>query len=313
MEQAGRDAASDLIKRIADPVLELLLSGYDPSAEDTKARAAAACDDDKWERMVEFTERGLEIRQVSLDQSTLVALAGGQLAFGNVRLGRCLVAVPSIQSLLSSTLLGSVSEPVRVTVESVDIDQLPFPDVALPSEVEKILAKFQALGKQAQNQADAASAGDTPLAAASKHAKKSRKSSFTEQSVVSVQEQQEAVKSEHMRVASEYGPISRLIDGVEIEVRARARARVPRARFLLTAVFPRARADRRAALAHDRSDASKRGGDGDEATRAATRGGRRACAAPTQREHGRQQRGRAEVVRESDSVQQLIRPRGCRE
>merc|ERR550514_2092727 len=97
MEQAGRDAASDLIKRVADPVLELLLNRYDPSAEDSKARTAAAGDDDKWERMVEFTPRGLEIRQVSLDQSTLVALAGGQLAFGNVRLGRCLVEVPSIQ------------------------------------------------------------------------------------------------------------------------------------------------------------------------------------------------------------------------
>ena len=249
MEQAGRDAASDLIKRIADPVLELLLSGYDPSAEDTKARAAAASDDDKWERMVEFTERGLEIRQVSLDQSTLVALAGGQLAFGNVRLGRCLVAVPSIQSLLSSTLLGSVSEPVRVTVESVDIDQLPFPDVALPSEVEKILAKFQALGKAAQTHADAASARDAPLAASSDaRTDKARKASYTEQSVVSVREQQEAAKSEHMRVATEYGPIARLIDGVEIEVRGRARP--PRPKFAF-----RTSASDRAALAHARRSA----------------------------------------------------------
>ena len=40
------DAASDLIKRVADPVLELLLNGYDPSAEDS-ARTAAAGNDDK--------------------------------------------------------------------------------------------------------------------------------------------------------------------------------------------------------------------------------------------------------------------------
>ena len=42
---------------------------------------------------------GLELVGPFKSRNCCVALAGGQLAFGNVRLGRCLVEVPSIQSL----------------------------------------------------------------------------------------------------------------------------------------------------------------------------------------------------------------------
>ena len=219
MEQAGRDAASDLIKRIADPVLELLLSGYDPSAEDTQARAAAACDDDKWERMVEFTERGLEIRQVSLDQSTLVALAGG-LSARSARSARSLPRRSTVDPELvvadaprkrqracardcrirrhRSTTLPGRCAPER---GREDLGQIPGPRETGAEPGRRGVGRGYAARGRVETCEEIA-----------------KKSSFTEQSVVSVQEQQEAVKSEHMRVASEYGPISRLIDGVEIEV-----------------------------------------------------------------------------------------------
>ena len=117
--------------RYLDPILELLLDGYDARAEEAEAAIADAASasvrglDGGGEptspaspppspksphhdgRTVIFTERGIEILPVRLRQSTLVALSGGVCAYANVRLGRCVVTMPSLTALLARSVLSS--------------------------------------------------------------------------------------------------------------------------------------------------------------------------------------------------------------
>ena len=102
--------ASGALKRACDPWLELLVEGYDAATGSaTCARTGRAGG-----AQVRFTRRGLELASARLRQSTLLALSGGFLAYGGVRVGRALVRLPGARALLALAALGRVpDEPVR--------------------------------------------------------------------------------------------------------------------------------------------------------------------------------------------------------
>ena len=107
-----------------------MLRRYDPSSSN--------------EHIVEFSDSGFEVTAVSLNQKTLVALAGGNLKYGAFRIGRCTVEIPSMSALISTALFGSrFDAPIRVHVDSITFDKLPFPDVAMPAEVEAVREEHQ--------------------------------------------------------------------------------------------------------------------------------------------------------------------------
>ena len=117
----------DYFKPYADPFLVRLIEGYDASASS---------------EMVTYSNEGFEVAPFKLKQETLVALAGGTLKYGRFRIGRCSVKIPSVSGVVSTVLFGSArdgTDPVRIHIESVEFDKLPFPDVAQPDKMEAIL------------------------------------------------------------------------------------------------------------------------------------------------------------------------------
>ena len=139
---ALRRYAADMLKQAADPFLVLLLDGYDPSDDDLEE-----------DRKVQFISSamwsGIEIggdrEPIHLNQTTLVSLAGGNLPVGNVRITHCTVQIRSVTGLLSSLIFGGVlQESLTIRVEGLELDLLPFPDVARKREVQAMLDQFRA-------------------------------------------------------------------------------------------------------------------------------------------------------------------------
>ena len=123
-------ALTDYFKPYADPFLVRLIEGYDASTSS---------------EMVTYTNDGFEVAPFNLKQETLVALAGGTLKYGKFRIGRCSVKIPSVSGLVSSAVFGSARDgahPLRIHIESVVFDKLPFPDVAQPHVMETVLEAF---------------------------------------------------------------------------------------------------------------------------------------------------------------------------
>ena len=76
-----------------------------------------------------YSNEGFEVAPFKLKQETLSALAGGTLKYGRFRIGRCSVKIPSVSGVVSTVLFGSArdgTDPVRIHIESVEFDKLPF-------------------------------------------------------------------------------------------------------------------------------------------------------------------------------------------
>ena len=110
-------------------------------------------------------------------------------------------------------LYAAHGEPVRIKIESVEMDQLPFPDCLPPEEVEMVQAEFNAIGNEAEAQAN-----KSQTEAYTDSVGKSlgrRYSHGLEKSVEAVRRESKVIRAQ---ASKKYSASTRLIDGVELEI-----------------------------------------------------------------------------------------------
>ena len=92
-----------------------------------------------------MSSSGIEVRDFEVVQETLVALMEGNCPIANVRVGDCRIKVPATVGLAKNT------NPVHVSIQSLELDILAFPDMMPKARVQEIMARLMGQGDDDDN------------------------------------------------------------------------------------------------------------------------------------------------------------------